>query len=82
MSKLVNVTDVHVPDLNPNSYDNLNNMKLYLNVSTRSVNFSANNKAFRFNLQIRVMTSFFQVFCFVFLKGTRLGICRNGIFCT
>ena len=44
MSKLVQFTDVHFPDLNPNSYDNLNNVKLDLiNVSTRpSVNFSAN----------------------------------------
>ena len=44
MSKLVQFTDVHFPDLNPTSYDNLNNMKLDLNVSTRSVNFSANNQ--------------------------------------
>ena len=34
MSKLVQFTDVHFPDLNPNSYDNLNNMKLDLYVST------------------------------------------------
>ena len=37
-------TDLHFPDLNPNSYDNLNNMKLDLNVSTRSVSFSTNNQ--------------------------------------
>ena len=30
MSKLVQFTDAHFPDLNPNSYDNLNNMKLDL----------------------------------------------------
>ena len=44
MSKLVQFTDVHFPDLNPNSYDNLNNVKLDLiNVSTKSsVNFGAN----------------------------------------
>ena len=36
MSKLVPFTDVHIPGLNPSSYDNLNNMKLDLNVSTRS----------------------------------------------
>ena len=30
MSKLVQFTDVHFPDLNPNSYDNLNNVKLDL----------------------------------------------------
>ena len=28
MSKLFQLTDVDFPDLNPNSYDNLNNMKL------------------------------------------------------
>ena len=45
MSKLVQFTDVHFPDLNPNSYDNLKNVKFDLNlinVSTRSVDFSAN----------------------------------------
>ena len=36
MSKLVEFTDVHFPDLNPNSYDKLNNMKLDLNVSTNA----------------------------------------------
>ena len=44
MSKLVQFTDVHFPDLNWNSYDNLNNMNLYLNLSTRSVNLSANSQ--------------------------------------
>ena len=43
MSKLAQFTDVHFPDVNPNSYENLNNVKLDLiKVSTRSVNFSAN----------------------------------------
>ena len=41
---LVQYTDEHFPTLTPNSYDNLNNMKLGLNVSTRLVNFSANNQ--------------------------------------
>ena len=44
ISKLVQLTDVHFPGLTPNSYDNLNNMKLDLSVSPRSVNFSANNQ--------------------------------------
>ena len=34
MSKLVQFTGVHFADLNPNSCDNLNNMKLELNIST------------------------------------------------
>ena len=43
MSKLVQFTDVDFPDLNPNSNDNLNNVKLDLiNISTRSVKFSGN----------------------------------------
>ena len=33
MSKLVQITDVHFPDLNSNSTNNLNNMKLDLNIS-------------------------------------------------
>ena len=36
------VNDVHFSDLNPSFYDNLNNMKLDLNVSTK-VKFSAND---------------------------------------
>ena len=35
MSKLVQFTGVNFPDLNPNYYANLNNMKLDLNVSTK-----------------------------------------------
>ena len=43
MSKLVQFTDIHFSDLNPNFYYNLNNVKLDLIiVPTRSVNFSAN----------------------------------------
>ena len=44
MSKLVKFTYVHFPGLTPNYCDNLNNIKLDLNVSTVSVNFSANNQ--------------------------------------
>ena len=42
---LVQFTGVCFPDLNPNSYiyDNLNNMKLDLNVSAK-VKFSANDQ--------------------------------------
>ena len=43
MSKLVQFTGVHFPDLNPNSYDNLNIMNLDLNVSNK-VKFSANDQ--------------------------------------
>ena len=43
MKKLVQFTVVHFPDPNPNSYDNLNNMKLDLNVSTK-VKFRANDQ--------------------------------------
>ena len=46
MSKLFQFTGVHFSDLNPNSYDNLNNMKLDLNISLlpSKVKFSANNQ--------------------------------------
>ena len=47
MSKLVHFTVVYFSDLNPNSYDNLNNMKLDLNVST-NVDFSANDQGLKF----------------------------------
>ena len=45
MLKFVQFTGVRFPDLNPNlySYDNLNNMKLDLNVTTE-VKFSANDQ--------------------------------------
>ena len=41
--KLVRFTGVLFPDLNPNSHDNLNNIKLDLNVPTK-VKFSANEQ--------------------------------------
>ena len=44
MSKFVQFTDVHFPGLNRNSYNNLNNVKLDLNISTKSVHFSVNNQ--------------------------------------
>ena len=47
MSKLVQFTVVYFSDLNQNSYDNLNNMKLDLNVST-NVDFSANDQGLKF----------------------------------
>ena len=43
MSKLFQFTDVIFPDLNPSSFDNLNNMKLDLDVSTK-VKFVANDQ--------------------------------------
>ena len=43
MSKLAQFTGLHFPDLNPNSYDSFNNIKLDLNVSTM-VKFSANDQ--------------------------------------
>ena len=50
MSKVVQLTGVYFPDLNPSSYDNLNNMKLDLNVSTK-VKFSANDQGLLFKNQ-------------------------------
>ena len=50
MSKLVEFTDVHFPDLNPNSYDKLNNMKLDLNVSTNA-KFNENDLGLSINNQ-------------------------------
>ena len=47
MSKLVQFTGVHFPDLNPTSYDNLNNMKLDLTGSTK-VELSANDQGLKF----------------------------------
>ena len=41
MSKFIQFTGVHFSDLNPNSYGNLSNIKLDLNVSSK-VKFSAN----------------------------------------
>ena len=55
MSKLVQFTDVHFPDLNPNSYENLNIMKLDLNVFTILVQIT---RSFSLSLQIRVIYKF------------------------
>ena len=57
MLKLVQFTSVHFPDLNPNfyTYDNLNNMKLDLNVSAK-VNLVQMTRAF--DLKIWVITGF------------------------
>ena len=43
MTKLVQFTGAHFLDLNPNSFDNLNKMKLDLDVSTK-VKFSADDQ--------------------------------------
>ena len=43
MSNLVQFINVHFPDANSSSYDNLNNMKIDLNVPTK-VKFSANGQ--------------------------------------
>ena len=50
MSKRVQFTSVNFPDLNPNSYDNINNIKLDLNVSSK-VKFSANAHGLKFKNQ-------------------------------
>ena len=39
----IDVTGAHFSDVNPSLYDNLNNMKLDLNVSTKA-KFSENDK--------------------------------------
>ena len=54
---------------NPNSSDNLSNMKLDLNVSTRSVTTLQIARVINFSLQIWMITNFFEVFGSVFLKG-------------
>ena len=84
ISKLVQFTDAHFPGGTLNSYDNLNNKKLDLNVSTRSVNFSANNQMEAVALVYKLgwLQVFSKCLALYFLKGTHLGICRNGIFCT
>ena len=51
--KLVQFTNVHFAGLTLNFYDNLNNMKFDFNVSTRSVNFSANNQRQQYTIYIR-----------------------------
>ena len=82
MSKLVQFACAFI-DLIPNSYDNLNNMKLDLNVSTpRGQSILAQiTRTFRLSLQIVWLQGFFKCFFLYILKGTHLGICRNGIFC-
>ena len=45
------LTGVHFPDLNSNSYNNVNNMKLDLSVSTK-VKFSANDQGLLFKNQV------------------------------
>ena len=67
MSKLIQFITVHFPDLNPNSYDNLNTMKLDLNVSTK-VKFSAKTTKV-ISLRIRVIIVFFKEFCSASFKG-------------
>ena len=76
---------VHFPDLIPNSYDILNNMKLNLNVSTpqgHSV-LVQTTRAFSFSVHklgwLQVSSKCFALY---FLKGTHQGICRNWISCT
>ena len=76
MSKLVQLTDMHFPDLNPNSYDNLNNMKLDYKCLHKVSQFQC-----KLVSQIRVITSFFQVFCSVFFKGHWARHLQNGICC-
>ena len=51
MSKHVHFTGAHFPDLNPNSYGNLSNMKLDLNISANVI-FSANDKSLKFKNQV------------------------------
>ena len=50
ISKFVQFTGVHFSNLNPNSYVNLNNRKLDLNVSTK-IKLCANDQAFQFKNQ-------------------------------
>ena len=49
-SKLLQSTSVYFPDLNPNFYDNLNNMKLDLNIPAKA-KFSANEQSRKFKNQ-------------------------------
>ena len=44
MSKLAQFTGLDFPDLNPNSYDNLNSIKLDLNVCLPKVKFKTNDQ--------------------------------------
>ena len=47
----IDVTGAHFSDVNPSLYDNLNNMKLDLNVSTKA-KFSENDKGLYFKNQV------------------------------
>ena len=58
MSKFVQFTAVHFPDLNPNSYDNVSNMKLDLNLH-QGANANLMQMTRAFSLKIRVITGFF-----------------------
>ena len=69
MSKLVQFTDVHFLDLNPNSYDNLTWKSEILISPQGQSRLVQITRAFSFSLQIRVISSFFQVFCSVCFKG-------------
>ena len=78
MSKLVQFTGVYFPDINSNFYENLNNIKLDLNVST-NVKFSEMTRAF--SLKIRVVKVSSKSFALHLVKGFYLCICKNGAFC-
>ena len=69
MSKLAQFTDVHFPGLTPNSYDNLNSIKLDLNVPTRSVNFSANNEVLQLQFTNQGDYKFLPIVQLLFFKG-------------
>ena len=62
MSKLAQFIEAHFPALTSNSYDNSNNIKLDLNVSTGQSILVQITRAFSFSSQIRLIASFFQVF--------------------
>ena len=79
MSKLIQFTDAHFPDPNRFLWQ-LKQHKVDLNVSTKSANFSTNNKGLSFSLQIRVITISSKSFALYFLNGTHLGIRRNESF--
>ena len=55
--KTFSITEVHFPDLNLNTYDNLSNQKLALNVKLK-VKLSANDQTRAVSLKIRVITGF------------------------
>ena len=76
MSKLVQFTDdVHFPDLNPNSYENLNKVKLDLKC-LHKVNQSQCKLVYKLG-RLQVSSKCFALY---FLKATHLGICRMESF--